>query len=222
MYFGVRRGRLVGQRRCASGAKALPLEGGFIAALKALRHPNAALLKNCFTQMLSHPKAASPKGCVTPKAARPKSCATQKRLPKKQNLQKQSSQLRRGDSGGAVEAGVAAEQGAGDDCFLAGVADQSGCAFLLADCIFRRTRSVDQRTVAQFRKHLRRKGVPCAGNASANHEHIQVENVDQAREQDSQNLAEAVKDAAGIRVALNREVVDRTGAEFRIGLGSLR
>ena len=62
----------------------------------------------------------------------------------------------------------------------------------------------------QFRKHLRGKGVPCADNASTDNEHIEIENVDQAGEQDSENLAKAVKMRLGIGVALNRQIVNRT------------
>jgi hypothetical protein len=70
----MRRGKWVGQR--TSGAKALPLQGSFIAALKALRHPKVVSTKSCVTQKPARPK----------KQRYPESCAIQKQLPKKQNL----------------------------------------------------------------------------------------------------------------------------------------
>jgi len=100
-----------------------------------------------------------------------------------------------------------------DDCFLARVVwDPSGRAFLLAERItFRIIGSgcgVDQRTLAQFGEHRGSESVPGADHSTANHEHVEVEDVDQIRHQHSQGNAETMVDALGVFIPLNGEIVD--------------
>ena len=54
-------------------------------------------------------------------------------------------------------------------------------------------------------------------NASADDEHLEIQNVDQAGEQDAEIASETAKDVAGVLVALDREIVDRLRAEFGVG-----
>ena len=87
--------------------------------------------------------------------------------------------------------------------------------------IFGSAGGIDQRALAQFREHLGGESFPGANHSAADHEHIQVENVNQVGQQNSQRLAEALKNALSVGVSLSGQVVDRSGAEFRIGTGRL-
>ena len=68
----------------------------------------------------------------------------------------------------------------------------------LCNGIFRSARGVDQRPLSQFCEHLRSERIPCADHAATDHEHFEIENVDEVGKQNSQCLAEAFKDSLGI------------------------
>jgi len=74
-------------------------------------------------------------------------------------------------------------------------------AFFLAERIIRVGGGVNQRTLAHFREHGRGKCVPRAEHTAADHEHIEVENVDEAGYENAEGHAEALENVASVFVA---------------------
>ena len=80
---------------------------------------------------------------------------------------------------------------------------------------------VDKGAGAEFLEHGGSVGVPGSGDAATEDEHIEIEDVDHAGEHDAEIAAEGAEDAAGVLVALEREMVNCFGAELGIGGGGL-
>src|SRR6267143_4323691 len=123
----------------------------------------------------------------------------------KQNL----STTRRGQSRCSIQPSITAQQSARNDS-LAASAGQNlrRSALFFSQRILRSGRRIYQRSFAQFFEHGRGKSVPSARNSSTNDEHIEVQDVDQARKQHSQGFAETPKDTPGVFVPLNRQIVN--------------
>ena len=75
--------------------------------------------------------------------------------------------------------------------------------------------AVHHRALAQFLENSRRKRLPRAAHAAADHVHLEIQTIHHRRQGNSQSSAHAAEDSLRLLVALDRLVVDFLRVEFR-------